>query len=364
MEKILRYQNQFFFILLGLSFVLVFLIFRPFLTTLIIAIVFSTILYPLYHLIQRPFGTWKSIPAILTIVILLLIIIAPTGFLISRIVTESTQAYTTIGSELSKPDSFIHQTESAIQRAIPSFNIDVDSIIKPLLQTLTNKAGSIFATTISTIINTVIFFIAMFFLLKNGQEIKRWLIDISPLPNIYDGVIIQRLAATMNSVVRGSICVAIIQGIVAGLGFIVFGMPNPTLLGFLTAIASLIPGIGTPIVTLPSAIFLYLSGHPIAGIGMAIWGIIAVSLIDNIVGPQIIGSGKGVNIHSFLILISVLGGLTFFGPWGFILGPVTLSFFLALLDVFSEYIAIPNKKISEQSKRIKNRDKKNTENRK
>jgi predicted PurR-regulated permease PerM len=341
MEKILRYQNQFFFILLTLSFVLVYFIFQPFLITLMLAIAFATVLYPIYNWIQRPFKQWKGIAAILTILVILILIITPTAFLISQIITESTQAYANIGSEFARPDGYIRNIEGTIQQFIPSFNLNVESIIRPLLQTLSERAGGIFATTVTTIVDVVIFFIALFFLLKDGHEIKRWMINISPLPNMYDGVIIHRLGATINSVVRGSLLVSIIQGIVAGIGYTVFGVPNPTLLGFVTAIASLVPGVGTPIVTLPCAAFLYFTGHPITGIGMALWGLLAVSLIDNIIGPQIIGSGRGVNIHPFLVLVSVLGGLAFFGPWGFILGPITISFFLALLDVFGEYIARP-----------------------
>lgn len=342
MEKTPRYQNQFFFILLGISFILAFFILRPFLITLLVAIAFATVLNPLYRWIQRPFGKWTGIPAFLTILIMIILVAAPVTFIISQIVTESRSAYTTIGSELSHPDSFIRRIEEPIQQYIPNFNINLDAVVGPLLQTLSDRAGSIFATTVTTIINTVIFFIGLFFMMKNGNEIKRWLLEVSPLPNMYDGVIIHRLESTIKSVIQGSLLISSVQGVLAGIGYSIFGVPNPTLLGLLTAIASLIPGVGTPIITLPSAAYLYFSGHPIAGLGMALWGLTAVSLIDNIIGPQIIGKGKGVNIHPFLILVSVLGGLAFFGPWGFLLGPLTISLLLALLDVFADYIEMRN----------------------
>lgn len=342
MEKIPRYQNQFFFILLGISFVLAFFILRPFLISLLVAIAFATVLHPVYRFIQKPFGRWTGIPAFLTILLTMIVVIAPVSFIASRIITESRSAYGAIGSELAQSDSFLHQIEDPIRQFIPDFRLNVDAVVRPLLQMLSDRAGSIFATTVTTIINTVIFFIGLFFLLKNGNEIKRWMIQISPLPNAYDGVIIHRLEATITSVIRGSLFIAIVQGIIAGIGYMIFGVPNPTLLGFLTAIASLIPGLGTPIITIPSALYLYFTGNQIGGIGMAIWGFTAVSLIDNLLGPFIIGQGKGVNIHPFLILISVLGGLAFFGPWGFILGPLAISFLLALLDVFAEYIEQKN----------------------
>lgn len=342
MEKIPRYQNQFFFILLGISFVLAFFILRPFLITLLVAIAFATVLHPVYRWIQRPFGRWTSIPAFLTILITIAVVAVPVTFIISRVVTESKDAYSAIGTELAHPDGFLRRIEEPIQLYFPNFHLNIDAVVQPLLQTLSDQAGNIFTTTVTTIINTVIFFIGLFFMMKNGNDIKRWLLEVSPLPNIYDGVIVNRLEATINSVIRGSLFISCIQGIMAGIGYMTFGVPNPTLLGLLTAIASLIPGVGTPIITLPSAAYLYFTGHPIAGLGMALWGMTAVSLIDNIIGPSIIGKGKGVNIHPFLILVSVLGGLAFFGPWGFLLGPLTISLLLALLDVFAEFIEMKN----------------------
>jgi predicted PurR-regulated permease PerM len=339
MEKMKRYQNQFFFILLGLSVILCFFILRPFLITLLIAMAFAVVLNPVYKQVRRLFGRWKGIAAIVTILGMLIILAAPLTLIISRVVTESRQAYASLGSELTQPDSIIRRIEQPIQAYVPSFQIHLDSIVRPFLQSLSDNAATIFATTITTILNTIIFFIGLFFLLKDGSEIKRWLLEISPLPNEYDGVIIYRLEATINSVIHGSLLIALIQGTAAGIGYAIFGLPNPTLFGLLTAFASLIPGIGTAVITLPAALYLYLTGNPISGLGLAIWGLTLVGTIDNVFRPFIISMRKGVNVHPFLVFISVLGGLAFFGPWGFLLGPVTISFLLALLDVFGEFLS-------------------------
>jgi predicted PurR-regulated permease PerM len=343
MERTKPYQNQFFFILLGISVVLCFFVLRPFLISLIIAIAFTVVLNPFYRRIRALFGRWKGIAAFITILLSLIIVAIPLSLIISRVVIESQQAYGGLGSELAQPDNLIHRIEKPIQSVIPSFQLNLDAIVRPVLQIVSDNAANIFATTVTTIINAFIFFIGLFFLLRNGDEIKQWIISISPLPNEYDGVIMYRLEATINSVIRGSLFVALIQGTMAGIGFRIFGLSHPTLLGFVTAFASLIPGAGTAVVTLPSAAYLYLNGHPLQGIGLALWGLVAVGLIDNALGPKIIGMGRGVNVHPFLILVSVLGGLAFFGPWGFLLGPITISFLLALLDVFREFI-FPNEK--------------------
>jgi predicted PurR-regulated permease PerM len=80
-------------------------------------------------------------------------------------------------------------------------------------------------------------------------------------------------------------------------------------------------------------LFLIISGKTAQGIGLVIWGLVAVGLIDNFLGPKLVE--RGIRIHPFLILLSILGGLAFFGPLGFLLGPLTLSLLYALLEIFS-----------------------------
>lgn len=100
----------------------------------------------------------------------------------------------------------------------------------------------------------------------------------------------------------------------------------------MTALTALIPSIGTSIVLVPAIIFLFATGMPIHAFGLLIWSAIIVGTIDNVLNPILVG--RGVNIHPFFILLSVLGGITFFGPIGFMLGPMILSFLFTLLDIY------------------------------
>jgi predicted PurR-regulated permease PerM len=113
---------------------------------------------------------------------------------------------------------------------------------------------------------------------------------------------------------------------------LIFDIPAPAVWGAVAAIAAFIPGIGTSLVIVPGIIYLLLTGNTAYAIGLAIWGAVAVGLIDNVLGPHLVN--KGVHIHPFLILVSVLGGLSTFGPIGFILGPLVLALLFALLEVY------------------------------
>jgi predicted PurR-regulated permease PerM len=125
--------------------------------------------------------------------------------------------------------------------------------------------------------------------------------------------------------------IALTQGFVSGIGFAIFGVPSATLWGSMAAVGSLVPGVGTAIVIAPMVMYLLVTGSTVAAIGLAIWGIIAVGMVDNFLGPILVG--RGVRIHALFILFAVIGGVQYFGPLGFILGPLVLSLLYALLDI-------------------------------
>ena len=128
---------------------------------------------------------------------------------------------------------------------------------------------------------------------------------------MHDETIFNKLAVAINSVIRGNLAVALIQGILTAVGFALFGVPNPTLWGSVAAIAALVPSVGTALVLLPAILFLYW-GEALSALGLLLWGATAVGLIDNFLGPKL--AGRGMRLHPFLILLSILGGIAFFGP--------------------------------------------------
>ena len=146
------------------------------------------------------------------------------------------------------------------------------------------------------------------------------------------------MGKAINSVIKGSLVIAIIQGILTGLGFTLFQVPNPALWGSIASITALIPGIGTALVLIPGILYLFFSFKIGLGFGLLAWGILAVGLIDNILGPTLVG--RGTKIHPFLVLFGVLGGIQLFGPAGFIAGPLILSLLFALAEIYSKSPAI------------------------
>ena len=168
--------------------------------------------------------------------------------------------------------------------------------------------------------------------MKDGKQFGKYLVELSPLDDKDDFFIISRLKSAVKATVKGNLTISLIQGILTGIGFFIFGVPSPVLWGGIAAITALIPGIGTALVLVPGIAYLFISGNTYSGIGLSIWGLTAVGLIDNLLGPKLVG--QGMKLHPLAVFVSVIGGMAFFGPLGFIFGPLALSICIALVDIY------------------------------
>ena len=134
-----------------------------------------------------------------------------------------------------------------------------------------------------------------------------------------------------SSVLYGQVIIGILQGITAGLGFFIFGVPNALFLTSLSMMAGIFPIIGTTIIWLPVAIYMFMGGNTVAAVGVVLFGLIS-SVVDNFLRPMIVA--KRTKIHSSILLISMIGGLFLFGIIGFILGPLIISYLLIMLEIY------------------------------
>ncbi len=162
------------------------------------------------------------------------------------------------------------------------------------------------------------------------------MVKISPLSPENSAEIVNRLQTMTGSVITGTVAMAVIHGILVGLGFLLFGLTNPVLWGLVAVVAAFIPIIGTALVVIPGIFWLVLTQNLAGAIGLALWGILMLGLIDNILRPRLIE--RRSKVHPLLVLLSVIGGLALFGPTGFLLGPLVLSLFLVLLEIYPALI--------------------------
>ena len=323
--------------------VLTYFIFLPFLAPLILAAVFAVVLQPLYLRIHRSMPRWPSAAALATVLVSVVGILVPLGLIGTQIGIESQQLYSQLSDRETKAQllTIAHSFEDMIVRSFPAaegfsenLTANLSTYAQSALQWFIQHIGTAASGFASVILKFFLFFIALYYLLRDGQKLKQRIVELSPLRDTYDESIFDKLELAVNSVIKGNLTIALLQGVLTAIGFTIFGVPNSILWGTVTAIAALIPGLGTGLVFVPTVLFMYFTGHEGSALGLAIWGVLAVGLIDNFLSPQLIG--RGVKLHPLLVLLSVLGGLALFGPIGIFLGPLSISLLFAFLSIYSE----------------------------
>jgi predicted PurR-regulated permease PerM len=342
-------HHSYYFLLLALaaSIVVVYFIAKPFLGPLILATVFTFLFQPIYQKSLKYLKNRESWAAFLTTITAIILVLLPISFLGTQIFKESSQLYQSLVREGS--GGFVGSLENLLNQIrtilpIPAhFELNFDQYVKQGLEVLIQKFGTVFSSFAKILLNAFVFLIAFFFFLKDGHKLKNYFVALSPLEDADDEFIVSRLKSAVSAAMKGNLAIGLIQGVLTGIGFAIFGVPNAVLWGGVAAIAAFLPGIGTALVITPAIIFLFLIGNTFGGVGLLVWGVTAVGLIDNFLGPKLVG--HGMQLHPLAVFIAVLGGMAFFGPLGFLLGPLTMSVCMALIDIYASLKARENKTV-------------------
>lgn len=310
--------------------ILALLVFWPFLNVLALSIIMAVLLSPLYHRIHKVVR-FETLAAGLTILLLIVVIVVPVGFLLNNIANEAQNLYSNVsGSPTLSSDQITEWIEGKVQVFVPNFTVDARGYLAAFSSWVVSKLSGIFSGTVDFIFKLALSFVALFYFLRDGDKLRKHLISLSPWRKERDEAVLGSIKSAIRSVVAGSLAVALVQGFLVGVSFTISGVPNPTLWGTVATVAALVPGVGTALVMIPAIIYLFvIDSTSWPWIFQLLWAVGVVGLVDNFLGPLIMQ--KGINIHPLLILFSVLGGIQFFGPEGFLLGPLVLSLLFVLV---------------------------------
>ena len=316
-------------------FVLVLLLFYKtvglLLVPLFLGAIFSLILYPLFAKINQKIKS-KNICSILVVLLFLLILVIPSIFAIGAVANETYKSYEKVSDYL-ESNNFC-DNNGKLCSEIMKFGVDLD--IKNLIKNISNyvfERGTVFAKNIArTGFSVFIMLFSMFFFLRDGRELVLYLESLVPMEKRDKHRIFLKFKEVCQATIYGNIIVALIQGILGGIGFFIFGIPNALLWGIMMAIFALLPFGGTALVWLPAGIIMLSLQNWFAGIGILVWGVFIVGLIDNILKPKLIG--KKTNLHPLLVFVSIIGGLWAFGFIGVLIGPIIAALLIVLLDMY------------------------------
>lgn len=324
-------EKWFFFTLSLLTFLLVALIFRPFLAVLIVGASFAVVLHPVFLWLRAK--KVPSFPAALLVIFLFAVALGIPLIGIGTLVFHQSQdAYRELADGKGAV-AFLDTINRSLETILPEgFSFDLRERASDSISLVTKNLASVFASTVSTLFAVVLMFISLFYFLKDGPHWVKEVVKFSPLPDRDDTKILSKLAQSIDGVIKGYLLIAIIQGLLMGIGLALFGVPNPALWGLVAMFSSLLPTIGTAFVSVPAIIFLFSTGNTWGAIGMAAWSAILVGAIDNFLSPLVIGSK--ISIPPLFILFAVLGGIALFGPVGLLIGPLAVSLLYTLISIY------------------------------
>jgi predicted PurR-regulated permease PerM len=347
-----RFARLFFGVITLLVLYFSYLIVKPYLLDIFMALVLFFTAKPLYRALTRLLWGLKGLASALTCLILLLVILIPLFSLMSIIASQALDfsSQVTKGMQSGELWHWISFKVDALRLYLIHLNLPVppgEINLAQIVQTVVTKASAfVYNNAIGLIKGFSVFFFDLllvlfitFFMFLQGDDFIEAIKRLSPLESIHNDEILRETEATIKATLWGTVIVAFAQGTLGGVGFLIVGLPQPAFWGTVMIPASVIPVVGSTIIWGPAAVYLLATGHITKGIILILWGGVVVSVIDNILKPILVkGSSE---TPSIFILFSILGGLTYFGMIGFILGPLILSFLLSLLRIYQKTILNP-----------------------
>lgn len=200
------------------------------------------------------------------------------------------------------------------------------------------KIGQALMGSISSfVVNILVLLFVLYFMLIGGRKMESYIYDILPFNPKNKSSILSEINMIVTSNAIGIPLLAIIQGLVALIGYFIFKTSDPVLFGFLTCIATIIPIVGTALVWFPLVVYMALTGDWINAIGLTIYALVVITNVDNLI--RFILQKKMADTHPLITIFGVVIGLSLFGFMGIIFGPLLLSIFFLCVDLFKkEYL--------------------------
>lgn len=320
-----------------------FVVFRPFLTIFILAAVLAILSQPLFSFFTRRLKNRRSIAAVLTVLAVIFFVIAPVVLLFSLLVNESVHAYQVVEKKIE--DGALDQRlftwlSEQQKKYLPKLEVDLSDLSKSaagmagkVSNALINMAKGVLQSLSSTMWQFVLMLVALFYFLRDGDKVVRYVMHLTPLPSSLEREIAGCFKDVSRSAFFGTFLTAIIQGLLGAIGFLIVGLP-PVVWGVVMAFFSMVPVVGTAMVWVPASIVLFAMGKTVGGIVLIAWGALVVGGSDNIIRPMLM---RGKNeLHPMLIFFSLIGGLAAFGFLGVILGPLSVMLLIAILRAYEE----------------------------
>lgn len=269
----------------------------------------------------------KTGTALLFILGSLIVIAIPVYFSISLITNE-------VSGFLSNPTELIADAKLVGQKIFEKTGVQLLS--EENLAGFQKKAAAIVPTILNSsaniLSNFAIMFFLLYFLLQSGRQVEKFLDKFIPLKEENIDLLSIETSNMIKANAIGIPVLAIIQGIIAAIGYSVFGIKDWGLWGFLTGVFSMVPIVGTAVIWVPLTLYLYATGKSGAALGLLIFSAVIITNVDYVARLTILK--KLMDVHPLITIFGVIVGIGLFGFWGVIFGPLLISYFIILVNIY------------------------------
>jgi predicted PurR-regulated permease PerM len=317
----------------------------PFWGAVFWGVIISILFAPVQRRLVRRMGHRRTLAALTTLAIILLIVTPPLILIVGTLLQESSAVYERIQSGELNFGRYFQEIVAALPpwftQVLDRFGLGNLVEVQQRLTAAVSQASQLIASQVlgigqNTLQFVVSFFIALylaFFLLRDGAALTLRIKAAIPLDERHKMALGRKFATVIRATVKGNIVIAVTQGALGGLAFWFLDVRGALLWAVLMAFLSLLPAVGAGLIWGPVAIYFLVTGNFLEGLGLIVYGVLVIGLVDNILRPILVG--KDTRMPDYIVLISTIGGLAVFGINGFIIGPVIAAMFIAVWDIFA-----------------------------
>lgn len=320
----------------------------PFFGAILWAVLLSIVFTPGYRILLKWMPQQRNAASGATVLLIAILVVFPLTLVASAVLQEGAGLVDRLQSGELDLKRLLSEFRSSLPNwaasllapfeatGLPTLRERLSNALMQGWQLIAREALSFGQVTVQFLLGVFIMLYLLFYLLRDGDKLLAYLRRAIPLPPDQQQVLASSVTDTVRGVLKGDLVVAVVQGMLGGVIFWVLGIGKPILWGALMAVLSLLPVLGTGLVWAPAAIFLLLTGSVWKGILLLAFGTLVISTIDNVLRPVLVGTD--VEMPSYVVLTSSLGGIAIFGVNGFIVGPLIAALFLS---AWGMYLRVP-----------------------
>lgn len=341
-----QHGQTLFIILLLCSAILLLRLFWTYVSAMVLALLIASVFYPAYARLKGSLRGRRNSAALLMCGFILLGLIIPTGWFIGTLSNEAFNFYqrTSTAVSLEKIQNTLESDSPWVKRIkgwskILGLDLKADKV-KQIAVSIGKKIGLFLYRQLSSIASNILnlmvhFFLMMlviYYLFRDAASLKDYLIQLLPIPGQQLEEVINKFREMGKAIILGNGFAGAVQGFFGGLGFFIFGLEAPFLWGTMIAFMAFMPIVGASIVFVPVTALMIIQGETGKALAYLIYNLVYSSIVEYLLKPRLIG--KSMRMNSLLVFIGIVGGIKLFGILGIIYGPLTITIFLALAEIY------------------------------